>query len=207
MTLACMCVCCRLREALTYLAHAYETNASLLKKGEKWGVDKSTIAVYRRKCLTVSTEAPVVSLALGQKCCRDEMTTRGTAFLFFILDLKQWLKPRCKGNWTSSWENNQCINFMLQQDVSPPSSPRTTSTTQALNQRASQLFSSGDETGVEEGVAVMNEVVIPCLHLMSRDSSLSQEDRDAMESIRSHWCCCLGKDMDGEMPSQNTEIG
>lgn len=45
---------CRMREALNYLAHAYETNSTLLRNGEKRGVDKSLIAVYRRKCLTVS---------------------------------------------------------------------------------------------------------------------------------------------------------
>lgn len=47
-------LCLRMQEALNYLAHAYETNAILLKKGDKRGVDKSLIAVYRRKCLTVS---------------------------------------------------------------------------------------------------------------------------------------------------------
>ncbi|XP_030602960.1 ubiquitin carboxyl-terminal hydrolase 28 isoform X2 [Archocentrus centrarchus] len=108
----------KMREALNYLAHAYETNTTLLRNGEKRGVDTSLIAVYRRKCLT------------------------------------------------------------------------------ALNESASQLFCSGDEAKVEEGVAIMDEAVIPCLHLMSRDSALSQEDRDAMEAIRSHWCCCLGQDMD-----------
>ncbi|XP_045896858.1 ubiquitin carboxyl-terminal hydrolase 28 [Micropterus dolomieu] len=111
----------KMREALTYLAHAYETNATLLKNGDKRGMDKSLIAVYRRKCLT------------------------------------------------------------------------------ALNESASRLFCSGEETNVEEGVAIMDEAVIPCLHLMSRDSALSQEDRDAMESIRSHWCCCLGQDMDDSL--------
>lgn len=45
---------CRMRDALNYLAHAYETNSTLLRNGEKRGVDKSLIAVYRRKCLTVS---------------------------------------------------------------------------------------------------------------------------------------------------------
>lgn len=54
MTVADVCVCCRMQEALTYLAHAYETNANLLKNGEKRGIDKSLIAGYRRKCLTVS---------------------------------------------------------------------------------------------------------------------------------------------------------
>ena len=72
-----------------------------------------------------------------------------------------------------------------------------TCTVQALNESASRLFCSGEEGKVEEGVAVMDEAVIPCLQLMSRDLALSQEDRDAMESIRSHWCCCLGQDMDG----------
>lgn len=47
-----------MREALTYLAHAYETNATLLKNGEKRGMEQSVIAVYRRKCLTVSLTAP-----------------------------------------------------------------------------------------------------------------------------------------------------
>lgn len=59
-----LCVCCRLREALTYLAHAYETNATLLKNGEKRGVDRSLIAVYRRECLTVSKAALAVSTLL-----------------------------------------------------------------------------------------------------------------------------------------------
>ncbi|XP_028451128.1 ubiquitin carboxyl-terminal hydrolase 28 isoform X2 [Perca flavescens] len=111
----------KMREALIFLAHAYETNLTLLKNGEKRGMDKSLIAVYRRKCLT------------------------------------------------------------------------------ALNESASQLFCSGEETNVEEGIAIMDEAVIPCLHLMSRDSALSHEDRDAMESIRSHWCCCLGQDMDDSL--------
>ncbi|XP_034744925.1 ubiquitin carboxyl-terminal hydrolase 28 isoform X3 [Etheostoma cragini] len=111
----------KMREALIFLAHAYETNLTLLKNGEKRGIDKSLIAVYRRKCLTT------------------------------------------------------------------------------LNESASRLFCSGEETNVEEGIAIMDEAVIPCLHLMSRDSALSHEDRDAMESIRSHWCCCLGQDMDDSL--------
>lgn len=79
-----------------------------------------------------------------------------------------------------------------------------TSTAQALNESASRLFCSGEESKVVEGLAIMDEAVIPCLHLMSRDSALSQEDRDAMESIRSHWCCCLGQDMDGTISYINT---
>ncbi|XP_061608028.1 ubiquitin carboxyl-terminal hydrolase 28 isoform X2 [Phyllopteryx taeniolatus] len=111
----------KMREALTYLAHAYDANAALLRSGEKRGVDTSLIAFYRRKCLTT------------------------------------------------------------------------------LNESATRLFASGDECKVEEGVAIMDEVVIPCLHLMSREVPPSQEDRDTMESIRSQWCCCLGQDMDDSL--------
>ncbi|XP_039888346.1 ubiquitin carboxyl-terminal hydrolase 28 isoform X1 [Simochromis diagramma] len=118
----------KMREALNYLAHAYETNSTLLRNGEKRGVDKSLIAVYRRKCLT------------------------------------------------------------------------------ALNESASQLFCSGEEAKVEEGIAIMDEAVIPCLHLMNRDSTLPQEDRDAMEAIRSHWCCCLGRDMDHSLQVKLGEL-
>ncbi|KAM9780737.1 ubiquitin carboxyl-terminal hydrolase 28 isoform X3 [Syngnathus typhle] len=110
----------KMREALTYLAHAYDANAALLASGEKRGVDTSLIALYRRKCLT------------------------------------------------------------------------------SLNERATRLFASGDESKVEDSVAIMDEAVIPCLHLMSREVS-SQEDRDTMESIRSQWCCCLGQDMDDSL--------
>ncbi|KAK5606018.1 hypothetical protein CRENBAI_001969 [Crenichthys baileyi] len=118
----------KMREALNYLAHAYETNVTLLRKGERRGVNKALIAVYRRKCLT------------------------------------------------------------------------------ALNDSASCLFCSGEESKVEEGLSIMDEAVIPCLHLMSRDAALSQEDRDAMENIRSHWCCCLGQDLDDSLQVKLGEL-
>ncbi|XP_015225671.1 PREDICTED: ubiquitin carboxyl-terminal hydrolase 28-like [Cyprinodon variegatus] len=118
----------KIREALNYLAHAYETNAVLLGKGDKCGLDKALIALYRRKCLI------------------------------------------------------------------------------ALNDSASRLFCSGEESKVEEALSIMDEAVIPCLHLMSRDTALSQEDRDAMENIRSHWCCCLGQDMDDSLQVKLSEL-
>uniref|UniRef100_A0A8C4ZHX0 Ubiquitin carboxyl-terminal hydrolase n=1 Tax=Gadus morhua TaxID=8049 RepID=A0A8C4ZHX0_GADMO len=118
----------KVREALIYLAHAYQSNASLLKKGERRGVKQSVIALYRRKCLA------------------------------------------------------------------------------ALNESASQLFRSGEETEVEEGVAIMNEAIIPCLHLMSRDATLAPEDADVMETIRDHWCTCLSPDMDDSLQVKLGEI-
>ncbi|TSQ12700.1 Ubiquitin carboxyl-terminal hydrolase 28 [Bagarius yarrelli] len=108
----------KIREALIYLAHAYQDNAALLKSGEKRGVDHNLIALYRRKCL------------------------------------------------------------------------------KELNENAATLFKSGEESEVEEGVTILNDCVIPCMHLMVRDSIITQEDMDTIELIRSHWCSYLGQDMD-----------
>lgn len=52
------CISYRMREALTYLTHAYEINATLLKKGEKFAVEQTVITLFRRKCLTVQHYSP-----------------------------------------------------------------------------------------------------------------------------------------------------
>lgn len=75
-----------------------------------------------------------------------------------------------------------------------------------LNVSASRLFCSGDEDKVKEALSIMDEVVIPCLHLMSRNSTLSQEERETLESIRSHWCCCLSHDMDESLQEKLGEF-
>lgn len=46
----------RVREALTYLVYAYQSNSTLLRNGENRGVEESLIALYRRKCLMVSDQ-------------------------------------------------------------------------------------------------------------------------------------------------------
>uniref|UniRef100_A0A4W5QKH6 Ubiquitin specific peptidase 28 n=1 Tax=Hucho hucho TaxID=62062 RepID=A0A4W5QKH6_9TELE len=68
-----------------------------------------------------------------------------------------------------------------------------------MNDNAATLFRSGEVSGVEEGVIIVNEVVIPCMHLMSRPDMVSQEDLDTMEAIRSHWCSYLEVDLDDSL--------
>ncbi|XP_071183671.1 ubiquitin carboxyl-terminal hydrolase 28-like isoform X2 [Salvelinus alpinus] len=68
-----------------------------------------------------------------------------------------------------------------------------------LNDNAATLFRSGEVSGVEEGLIIMNEAVIPCMHLMSRPDMVSQEDLDTMEAIRSHWCSYLEVDLDDSL--------
>ncbi|XP_036444461.1 ubiquitin carboxyl-terminal hydrolase 28 [Colossoma macropomum] len=117
----------KIREALIYLAHAYQDNAALLKTGERKGVDQTLIALYRRKCL------------------------------------------------------------------------------KELNENAATLFKSGEENDVEEGVTIMNDCVIPCMHLMVRDS-ISQEDMEVIEAIRNRWCSYLEQDMDESLQEKLSEF-
>uniref|UniRef100_W5MAN5 Ubiquitin carboxyl-terminal hydrolase 25 n=1 Tax=Lepisosteus oculatus TaxID=7918 RepID=W5MAN5_LEPOC len=63
-----------------------------------------------------------------------------------------------------------------------------------LNEAAAKLFRSGEESDVTEGVSIMNDLVIPCMHLMI-SNDINQEDLDAIETIRNRWCSYLGQDM------------
>nr|XP_033773420.1 ubiquitin carboxyl-terminal hydrolase 28 isoform X5 [Geotrypetes seraphini] len=64
-----------------------------------------------------------------------------------------------------------------------------------LNDTAASLFESIQETSVAEGVNIMNELVIPCMHLII-NNDISKEDLEAIEVIRSCWCSYLGQDID-----------
>ncbi|XP_073679972.1 ubiquitin carboxyl-terminal hydrolase 28 isoform X2 [Garra rufa] len=74
-----------------------------------------------------------------------------------------------------------------------------------LNENAATLFKSQDENDVAEAVTIMNECIIPCMHLMVRDS-VSQEDLDILELIRSCWCSYLGQNMDDSLQEKLSEF-
>ncbi|XP_009982969.1 PREDICTED: ubiquitin carboxyl-terminal hydrolase 28, partial [Tauraco erythrolophus] len=66
-----------------------------------------------------------------------------------------------------------------------------------LNEAAASLFVSCEEARVAEGVGILNELIIPCMHLMN-NFEISKEDLDAIEVMRNRWCSYLGReDMDG----------
>lgn len=68
---------------------------------------------------------------------------------------------------------------------------------QKLNEVAASLFVSCEEAHVSEGVSILNELIIPCMHLMN-NFEISKEDLDAIEAMRNRWCSYLGReDMDG----------
>ncbi|XP_072886128.1 ubiquitin carboxyl-terminal hydrolase 28 isoform X9 [Hemitrygon akajei] len=74
-----------------------------------------------------------------------------------------------------------------------------------LNAYAANLFESGSESDVAEGLSIMNDLVIPCMHLIVTNE-LSKEDLAAVEMMRNHWCSYLGEDMDSHLQEKLTEF-
>ncbi|XP_068028193.1 ubiquitin carboxyl-terminal hydrolase 28 isoform X1 [Anomalospiza imberbis] len=75
-----------------------------------------------------------------------------------------------------------------------------------LNEVAASLFVSCEEAHVSEGVSILNELIIPCMHLMN-NLQISQEDLDAIEVMRSRWCSYLGReDMDAKLQMKLGEL-
>ncbi|KAM5317435.1 ubiquitin carboxyl-terminal hydrolase 28 isoform 4-T4 [Glossophaga mutica] len=63
-----------------------------------------------------------------------------------------------------------------------------------LNAKAASLFETNDDHSVTEGINVMNELIIPCIHLII-NNDISKDDLDAIEIMRKHWCSYLGQDI------------
>ncbi|XP_069750933.1 ubiquitin carboxyl-terminal hydrolase 28 isoform X2 [Narcine bancroftii] len=74
-----------------------------------------------------------------------------------------------------------------------------------LNSHAAHLFESGNESDVAEGLNIMNDLVIPCMHLIVTNEH-SKEDLAAVELMRNHWCSYLGEDMDSHLQEKLTEF-
>ncbi|KFP87075.1 Ubiquitin carboxyl-terminal hydrolase 28, partial [Apaloderma vittatum] len=75
-----------------------------------------------------------------------------------------------------------------------------------LNEVAASLFASSEEARVAEGISILNELIIPCMHLMN-SFDVSKEDLDAMEVMRNRWCSYLGReDMDAKVQMKLGEL-
>ncbi|XP_014115301.1 PREDICTED: ubiquitin carboxyl-terminal hydrolase 28 isoform X5 [Pseudopodoces humilis] len=75
-----------------------------------------------------------------------------------------------------------------------------------LNEVAASLFVSCEEAHVSEGVSILNELIIPCMHLMN-NFEISREDLDAIEIMRNRWCSYLGReDMDAKLQMKLGEL-
>ncbi|XP_052639736.1 ubiquitin carboxyl-terminal hydrolase 28 isoform X3 [Harpia harpyja] len=75
-----------------------------------------------------------------------------------------------------------------------------------LNEVAASLFVSREEARVAEGISILNELIIPCMHLMN-NFEISKEDLDAIEVMRNRWCSYLGReDMDAKLQMKLGEL-
>ncbi|KFW66766.1 Ubiquitin carboxyl-terminal hydrolase 28, partial [Pygoscelis adeliae] len=75
-----------------------------------------------------------------------------------------------------------------------------------LNEVAASLFVSCEEARVAEGITILNELIIPCMHLMN-NFEISKEDLDAIEVMRNRWCSYLGReDMDAKLQMKLGEL-
>nr|XP_032652017.1 ubiquitin carboxyl-terminal hydrolase 28 isoform X4 [Chelonoidis abingdonii] len=75
-----------------------------------------------------------------------------------------------------------------------------------LNDRAAALFVSSAEADVLEGINILNELIIPCMHLII-NNDISKDDLDAIEVMRNRWCSYLGQeDMDANLQMKLGEL-
>ncbi|NXJ04547.1 UBP28 hydrolase, partial [Odontophorus gujanensis] len=75
-----------------------------------------------------------------------------------------------------------------------------------LNEVASSLFVSCEEPRVAEGISILNELIIPCMHLIN-NFDISREDMEAIEVMRNRWCSYLGReDMDASLQMRLGEL-
>ncbi|XP_068096892.1 ubiquitin carboxyl-terminal hydrolase 28 isoform X2 [Hyperolius riggenbachi] len=63
-----------------------------------------------------------------------------------------------------------------------------------LNKMAAKMFESEDEEQVTEGINILNNLIIPCMHVIF-NNKISKEDLAAIEEMRSSWCSYLGRDI------------
>lgn len=67
-----------------------------------------------------------------------------------------------------------------------------------LNDTAARMFESRVEEQISEGIGIINDLVIPCMHLIF-NNKISEEDLAAIEEMRSRWCSFLGQDIDDDL--------
>ncbi|XP_056400162.1 ubiquitin carboxyl-terminal hydrolase 28 isoform X1 [Hyla sarda] len=67
-----------------------------------------------------------------------------------------------------------------------------------LNDMAARMFESRVDEQISEGIGIINDLIIPCVHLIF-NNKISEEDMAAIEEMRSRWCSYLGQDIDDNL--------
>ncbi|KYO22683.1 hypothetical protein Y1Q_0003192 [Alligator mississippiensis] len=74
-----------------------------------------------------------------------------------------------------------------------------------LNEHAAALFESGDDQEVNNGLIIMNELIVPCLPLLLVDE-MEEKDIIAVEDMRNRWCSYLGQEMEPNLQEKLTDF-
>lgn len=63
------------------------------------------------------------------------------------------------------------------------------------------MFESGEELEVNNGLSIMNELVVPCIPLLLLDEM--EKDMVAVEDMRNRWCSYLGQEMERKCSAED----
>ncbi|CAH2219380.1 ubiquitin carboxyl-terminal hydrolase 25 isoform X3 [Pelobates cultripes] len=74
-----------------------------------------------------------------------------------------------------------------------------------LNEQAAALFESGEVEKVNNGLTLMNELIVPCLPLLLVDE-MEEKDMVAVEDMRNRWCSYLGQEMEPNLQEKLTDF-
>ncbi|XP_040836589.1 ubiquitin carboxyl-terminal hydrolase 25 isoform X8 [Ochotona curzoniae] len=74
-----------------------------------------------------------------------------------------------------------------------------------LNEQAAELFESGEDREVNNGLTIMNEFIVPFLPLLLIDE-MEEKDILAVEDMRNRWCSYLGQEMESNLQEKLTDF-
>lgn len=74
-----------------------------------------------------------------------------------------------------------------------------------LNEQAAEMFESGEDREVNNGLIIMNEFIVPFLPLLLVDE-MEEKDILAVEDMRNRWCSYLGQEMEPNLQEKLTDF-
>ncbi|XP_063812427.1 ubiquitin carboxyl-terminal hydrolase 25 isoform X4 [Pseudophryne corroboree] len=74
-----------------------------------------------------------------------------------------------------------------------------------LNEKAAAMFESGEVEQVNNGLTLMNELIVPCLPMLLIDE-MEEKDIIAVEDMRNRWCSYLGQEMEPSLQEKLTDF-
>ncbi|KAM8770170.1 LOW QUALITY PROTEIN: ubiquitin carboxyl-terminal hydrolase 25 [Rhynchonycteris naso] len=74
-----------------------------------------------------------------------------------------------------------------------------------LNEQAAELFESGEDQDVNNGLIIMNDFIVPFLPLLLVDE-MEEKDILAVEDMRNRWCSYLGQEMESHLQEKLTDF-